>query len=40
MTLPYIYMKTVSSQLVPWVATNDDLLSDDWIVMPRDNKSI
>jgi len=30
MTLPYIYMRTVSGDLVPWLASQTDLLSEDW----------
>lgn len=30
MTLPYIYMKTVSGGLVPWIASQTDILSEDW----------
>ncbi len=30
MTLPYIYMKTVTDDLVPWLASQTDLLADDW----------
>ena len=30
MTLPYIYMKTVSGDLVPWLASQTDMLSEDW----------
>lgn len=30
MTLPYIYMKTADNQLVPWLASQTDLLADDW----------
>lgn len=30
MTRPYIYMKTVDEQLVPWVASQTDLLAEDW----------
>ena len=30
MTLPYIYMKTAQGDLVPWLASQTDLLSDDW----------
>lgn len=30
MTLPYIYMKTVDDHLVPWLASQTDLLADDW----------
>lgn len=27
---PYVYMKTVDGSLVPWVASQTDLLADDW----------
>lgn len=30
MQRPYIYMKTVDGELVPWVASQTDLLSHDW----------
>lgn len=30
MTLPYIYMKTADDQLVPWLASQTDMLSEDW----------
>ena len=30
MTLPYIYMKTADDQLVPWLASQTDLLASDW----------
>lgn len=30
MTLPYIYMRTVQADLVPWLASQTDMLSDDW----------
>lgn len=30
MTRPYIYMKTADDQLVPWVASQTDLLASDW----------
>ena len=30
MTLPYIYMKTADNNLVPWLASQTDILSDDW----------
>ena len=30
MTLPYIYMSTVTGDLVPWLASQTDLLADDW----------
>lgn len=33
MTLPYIYMKTADGQLVPWLASQSDLLVEDWKVV-------
>lgn len=30
MTLPYIFMRTAQGDLVPWVASQTDILSDDW----------
>ena len=30
MTLPYIYMKTVTNDLVPWLASQTDMLAEDW----------
>ena len=30
MTLPYIYIRTVQGDLVPWLASQTDLLTDDW----------
>jgi hypothetical protein len=30
MTLPYIYIKSVTGDLVPWVASQTDLLANDW----------
>ena len=30
MGLPYIYMKTTSDELVPWLASQTDMLADDW----------
>ncbi len=35
MTLPYIYMKTATGELVPWLATHSDLLADDWEIVPE-----
>lgn len=31
MTLPYIYMRTVGGDLVPWLASQTDLLARDWV---------
>jgi hypothetical protein len=33
MGLPYIYMSTVTGQLVPWLASQTDVLADDWDVL-------
>jgi len=30
MTLPYVYMRTVSGDLVPWLCSQTDLLATDW----------
>ena len=30
MTLPYIYMRTVQGDFVPWLASQTDLLAEDW----------
>lgn len=30
MTLPYIYMRTVTGGLVPWLASQTDMLAEDW----------
>jgi len=33
MTLPYIYMKTADDNQVPWLASQTDLLCEDWVVV-------
>lgn len=33
MTLPYIYMKTACGNLVPWIASQTDILAEDWYVV-------
>ena len=30
MTLPYIYMLTAQGDLVPWLASQTDILAEDW----------
>jgi hypothetical protein len=30
MSLPYIYMRTVTGDLVPWLASQTDMLASDW----------
>ena len=42
MTLPYIYMRTADGQVVPWLASQTDMLATDWvavggIVKPQDS---
>lgn len=34
MQRPYIYMSPVDGDLVPWVASQSDLLAEDWEVLP------
>ena len=33
MSLPYIYMFTADGNLVPWLASQTDMLSNDWEVV-------
>lgn len=40
MTRPYIYMKTADDMLVPWVASQGDILCDDWYVFSISNIKI
>ena len=30
MGLPYLYISTVTGKLVPWLASQTDLLAEDW----------
>lgn len=30
MSLPYLFIKTVSGDLVPWAASQTDVLAEDW----------
>jgi len=32
MRRPYLYMSTVDGDLVPWVASQTDILADDWTI--------
>lgn len=36
MTLPYIYLKTANGHLVPWLASQTDILADDWFEIEND----
>lgn len=41
MTLPYIYIRTVTGDLVPWLASQTDMLADDWFsLFPDELKEI
>ena len=33
MTLPYVYMRTVQGDLIPWLCSQSDLLADDWVLV-------
>lgn len=33
MSLPYLYITTVDHKKVPWLASQTDLLSEDWTVV-------
>jgi len=33
MTLPYIYIRTVQGDLVPWLCSQTDLLAEDWEIV-------
>jgi hypothetical protein len=33
MSLPYIYMKTADDNLVPWLASQTDMLASDWMLV-------
>lgn len=32
---PHIVMKTADNKFVPWLASQTDILANDWIVLPR-----
>lgn len=34
MTLPYLYIKTVDGKLCPWLASQTDILAEDWLATP------
>ncbi len=31
--LPYLYMRTVDDKFVPWLASQTDILAEDWHVL-------
>lgn len=34
MTLPYLFLRTADGELVPWLASQTDLLAEDWHMLP------
>jgi hypothetical protein len=40
MTQPYIYIQTSSGNLVPWLASQSDMLAQDWIQLPENYDKI
>lgn len=38
MTLPYIYITTVSGDRVPWLASQTDILAVDWEAILKDEE--
>ena len=34
--LPYILMRTAQGAFVPWLASQTDILADDWFVVPKE----
>jgi len=34
--LPHIDMRTATGEIVPWLASQTDLLADDWAVVPNE----
>lgn len=40
MTLPYIFMSTAQGDFVPWLASQTDVLAEDWVlIVPEDKAS-
>ena len=37
MTLPYVYITTVSGDRVPWLCSQTDLLAMDWQVITKED---
>ena len=38
MTLPYIYMFTADRNQVPWLASQTDMLAEDWVLVYDDGQ--
>lgn len=35
MTKPYLYIKTIFNDILPWVPSQDDLFANDWAILPN-----
>lgn len=35
MSLPYIFMKTADDHQVPWLASQTDMLAEDWVEVKK-----
>ena len=35
MKRPYLFIRSVNGDLVPWVASQSDLLGDDWVALTK-----
>lgn len=33
MTSPYVYMSTATGSLIPWIASQTDMLAEDWMLV-------
>jgi len=38
--LPYITMKTADNKIVPWLASQTDLLANDWEILRGDKRAV
>ena len=38
MSLPYIYMFTATKDQVPWLASQTDMLAEDWVMVSDENQ--
>ena len=39
MRRPYLYISPVDGELVPWIASQTDLLSDDWQIVEEEQNN-
>ena len=39
MSLPYVYMFTACKNQVPWLASQTDLLAEDWQILVEENQN-